>query len=104
MRWLGKLGKLGSVAFPVFRLRKLEIARSFASTPQAKLPHELGQRPAFSYFPQTLPPLRPRSNFANIPHAKRQGTWFRNQWPEIPTWDPDTEPVELAFIRLGLGA
>jgi len=35
-------------------------------------------------------------------YAKRQGTWFRNQWPEIPVWDPDTEPLEAAFQRLGL--
>ena len=35
-------------------------------------------------------------------YAKRQGTWFRNQWPELPTWDPDAEPLELAFERLGL--
>ncbi len=35
-------------------------------------------------------------------YAKRQATWFRNQMPEAPTWDPDTEPLETAFIRLGL--
>jgi tRNA dimethylallyltransferase len=35
-------------------------------------------------------------------YAKRQGTYFRNQWPEVPTWDPDTETVEAAFGRLGL--
>jgi tRNA dimethylallyltransferase len=35
-------------------------------------------------------------------YAKRQGTWFRNQWPEIPTWDPDTEPVARALELLGL--
>jgi tRNA dimethylallyltransferase len=35
-------------------------------------------------------------------YAKRQSTFFRNQWPELPTWDPDTEPVEAAFERLGL--
>jgi tRNA dimethylallyltransferase len=35
-------------------------------------------------------------------YAKRQGTWFRNQWPEVPTWDPDAEPLEAAFARLGL--
>jgi tRNA dimethylallyltransferase len=35
-------------------------------------------------------------------YAKRQGTWFRNQWPEIPAWDPDTEPVARALELLGL--
>ena len=35
-------------------------------------------------------------------YAKRQATWFRNQLPEAPTWDPDTEPLEAAFTRLGL--
>jgi len=36
-------------------------------------------------------------------YAKRQATWFRNQLPEAPTWDPDLEPLEAAFERLGLG-
>lgn len=35
-------------------------------------------------------------------YAKRQGTFFRNQWPELPTWDPDAEPLEAALARLGL--
>ncbi len=35
-------------------------------------------------------------------YAKRQATWFRNQLPDAPTWDPDTEPLETAFARLGL--
>lgn len=35
-------------------------------------------------------------------YAKRQATWFRNQLPEAPTWDPDNEPLEAAFTRLGL--
>jgi tRNA dimethylallyltransferase len=35
-------------------------------------------------------------------YAKRQATWFRNQLPEAPTWDPDTEPLQAAFTRLGL--
>ncbi|MDP2876629.1 MAG: tRNA (adenosine(37)-N6)-dimethylallyltransferase MiaA [Holophaga sp.] len=34
-------------------------------------------------------------------YAKRQTTFFRNQWPEIPVWDPDFESVETAFARLG---
>lgn len=34
-------------------------------------------------------------------YAKRQVTFFRNQWPEIPVWDPEAEPVERAFERLG---
>ena len=36
-------------------------------------------------------------------YAKRQATWFRNQLPEAPTWDPDLEPLEAALERLGLG-
>jgi tRNA dimethylallyltransferase len=35
-------------------------------------------------------------------YAKRQATWFRNQLPEAPVWDPDAEPLEAAFARLGL--
>jgi len=35
-------------------------------------------------------------------YAKRQGTFFRNQWPGVPTWDPDAEPLQAAFDRLGL--
>ena len=36
-------------------------------------------------------------------YAKRQATFFRNQWPEVPAWDPDAEPRETALQRLGLG-
>jgi tRNA dimethylallyltransferase len=35
-------------------------------------------------------------------YAKRQGTFFRNQWPAVPTWDPDAEPLRAAFDRLGI--
>ena len=35
-------------------------------------------------------------------YAKRQATWFRNQLPQAPVWDPDAEPLEAAFLRLGL--
>jgi tRNA dimethylallyltransferase len=35
-------------------------------------------------------------------YAKRQATFFRNQWPEVPTWDPDAEPRQAAFDRLGV--
>lgn len=35
-------------------------------------------------------------------YAKRQVTFFRNQWPELPTWDPDADPLAAAFRRLGL--
>ena len=34
--------------------------------------------------------------------AKRQATWFRNQLPEAPHWDPDVEPLDAAFEKLGL--
>jgi tRNA dimethylallyltransferase len=35
-------------------------------------------------------------------YAKRQATWFRNQLPQVPSWDPDQEPLAVAFARLGL--
>jgi len=35
-------------------------------------------------------------------YAKRQATWFRNQLPWAPVWDPDTEPLAAAFSRLEL--
>jgi len=35
-------------------------------------------------------------------YAKRQATWFRNQLPGVPVWDPDAEPLAAAFARLGL--
>ena len=35
-------------------------------------------------------------------YAKRQATWFRNQLPEAPTWDPDADSLDMAFERLGL--
>lgn len=35
-------------------------------------------------------------------YAKRQATWFRHQLPGAPAWDPDAEPLEAAFRRLGL--
>lgn len=35
-------------------------------------------------------------------YAKRQATWFRNQLPEAPTWDPDAESLSVALGRLGL--
>jgi tRNA dimethylallyltransferase len=35
-------------------------------------------------------------------YAKRQDTWFRNQLPGIPTWDPDEETLHQAYEKLGL--
>jgi tRNA dimethylallyltransferase len=35
-------------------------------------------------------------------YAKRQSTFFRNQWPEIQAWDPDREGTAAAFLKLGL--
>jgi tRNA dimethylallyltransferase len=37
-------------------------------------------------------------------YAKRQATFFRNQWPEVPTWDPEADPVEAAMAKLGVEA
>ena len=34
--------------------------------------------------------------------AKRQATWFRNQLPGTPHWNPDVEPMDAAFEKLGL--
>lgn len=35
-------------------------------------------------------------------YAKRQLTFFRNQWPELPCWDPEREGLEEALRTLGL--
>lgn len=35
-------------------------------------------------------------------YAKRQVTFFRNQWPELPNWDPDSEGLDAALERLGI--
>lgn len=35
-------------------------------------------------------------------YARRQETFFRGQWPEIPVWDPDREDLEAALLRLGV--
>lgn len=35
-------------------------------------------------------------------YGKRQSTFFRNQWPEVPAWDPDSEDFAAAFERLGI--
>jgi len=37
-------------------------------------------------------------------YAKRQATFFRNQWPGLPVWDPDAEPEQAAFAQLGVDA
>jgi tRNA dimethylallyltransferase len=44
----------------------------------------------------------PRIVRATQAYAKRQTTFFRNQWPDLPVWDPDREPLAEAFRRLGL--
>jgi len=33
-------------------------------------------------------------------YAKRQTTWFRNQLPDIPVWDPDTDSLETALAMV----
>ena len=35
-------------------------------------------------------------------YAKRQSTFFRNQWPNIPVWDPDTSSLDVAFGLLNI--
>lgn len=34
-------------------------------------------------------------------YARRQLTFFLNQWPELPTWDPDRQDLETALSLLG---
>ncbi len=46
--------------------------------------------------------LRERVVQATQAYAKRQATWFRNQLPGIPAWDPDAESLEQALARLGI--
>jgi tRNA dimethylallyltransferase len=46
--------------------------------------------------------LRDRIVQATQAYAKRQATWFRNQLPGMPAWDPDAEPLERAFAKLGI--
>ena len=49
-------------------------------------------------------PLKTQATVTQETHAyaKRQATWFRNQLPGAPTWDPDAEPLETALMRLNL--
>lgn len=35
-------------------------------------------------------------------YAKRQSTFFRNQWPNIPVWDPDKDSLHAAFKLLDI--
>jgi tRNA dimethylallyltransferase len=35
-------------------------------------------------------------------YAKRQSTFFRNQWPSVPIWDPDTSSLDVAFELLNV--
>jgi len=35
-------------------------------------------------------------------YAKRQSTFFRNQWPGIPVWDPDVSSLDAAFELLSI--
>jgi tRNA dimethylallyltransferase len=51
-----------------------------------------------------LPPAEAEARIvqATQAYAKRQSTWFRNQVPGAPAWDPDAEPLDAAFTRLGL--
>lgn len=46
--------------------------------------------------------VQARITTATQVYAKRQCTFFRNQWPEIPCWDPEAENLVAAFARLGL--
>ncbi|MFN8010573.1 MAG: tRNA (adenosine(37)-N6)-dimethylallyltransferase MiaA [Holophagaceae bacterium] len=51
-----------------------------------------------------LPPAEAEARIvqATRAYAKRQSTWFRNQLAHAPAWDPDAEPLDRAFERLGL--
>ena len=35
-------------------------------------------------------------------YAKRQSTFFRNQWPNMPVWDPDKDSLRDAFKLLDI--
>jgi tRNA dimethylallyltransferase len=46
--------------------------------------------------------IRTRIIQATQAYAKRQVTFFRNQWPGIPVWDPDCASIPAAAELLGL--
>jgi tRNA dimethylallyltransferase len=46
--------------------------------------------------------LQERIVRATQAYAKRQTTFFRNQWPEVPAWDPDRQTIDAACSLLGL--
>ncbi len=46
--------------------------------------------------------IRARIVQATQAYAKRQATYFRNQWPELPVWDPDQGDLASACQLLGL--
>jgi tRNA dimethylallyltransferase len=35
-------------------------------------------------------------------YSKRQSTFFRNQWPSMPIWNPDTSSLDVAFGLLNI--
>ncbi len=106
------------LVLPSRPLQRERVARRVAAMVEAGWPEEVGRAVAFGA-EADLRRLRPlgyepwleggdpgaiqaRIIQGTQAYAKRQVTYFRNQWPEIPVWDPDTEPVETALERLGL--
>lgn len=37
---------------------------------------------------------------ATTAYARRQSTFFRNQWPQIPIWNPEIDSLDIAFKLL----
>ena len=98
--------------------RRARIAQRVAAQVAAGWPEEVAQLVASGHGPD-LEALRPLGYAAWMAggtqasivaqviqetqaYAKRQTTWFRNQLPDAVMWDPDSEPLEAAFSRLGL--
>lgn len=75
-----------------------EVARLLAAGHEADLRalRPLGYQALLEGFP------RERIVQETQAYAKRQATWFRHQLKEAPAWDPDTEPVEAAFMKLDI--
>lgn len=48
------------------------------------------------------PGVQSRIVTATQAYARRQATFFLNQWPGLPTWDPDRESLACALERLRL--
>jgi tRNA dimethylallyltransferase len=106
------------VVSPGRERRRERVAARVAAQVQAGWPNEVAQLLASGHA-EDLASLRPLGyaawmaggdpspvqtavTLATQAYAKRQATWFRNQLPEASIWDPDAEPLDTVFSRLGL--